>query len=232
MLEDLPTTINQRLSERFQRIFDMTKSLSKGYKVSGLVTACNNLQIVTKLNPYQVISWYKIISPHCYQLITVIKIWIPRVFSEPVPVHIDPIWKQLSPIILPQTPLPAYHSWVPRSLNGRLSSKMAMGSFHSSDHGSAQGSIHSPMYSPPSLHIFIPPFTNPSPSLASKSHNNHYNRTWFMKLLMIPYHCVEWMINQWGKLSKDCMDCVKVTYWIVLIVGGIVSTVMVLAPFL
>jgi hypothetical protein len=109
---------------------------------------------------------------------------------------------------------------------------MAMGSFHSSDHGSAQGSIHSPMYSPPSLHIFIPPFTNPSPSLASKSHNNHYNRTWFMKLLMIPYHCVEWMINQWGKLSKDCMDCVKVTYWIVLIVGGIVSTVMVLAPFL
>jgi hypothetical protein len=58
------------------------------------------------------------------------------------------------------------------------------------------------------------------------------NRSWFMNIVMAPCDCVEWVLNNWGKPSKDCMNCVKVTYWIVLIVGGIVSTVMAIAPFL
>jgi hypothetical protein len=53
-----------------------------------------------------------------------------------------------------------------------------------------------------------------------------------MNIVMAPCDCVEWVLNKWGKPSKDCMNCVKVTYWIVLIVGGIVSTVMAIAPFL
>src|SRR5579862_3098702 len=111
--------------------------------------------------------------------------WIPRAFSEPAPVRIDPIWKQPYPIILPRTPLPAYHSRVSRSPNMISSSRMATGSFHGSVHGSAQGSVHSAVHSPPSLHTSVPLPTNPSPSLASESHNNHHNRSWFMKLLMI-----------------------------------------------
>ena len=53
-----------------------------------------------------------------------------------------------------------------------------------------------------------------------------------MNLLMAPCDFVEWVMNKWGSPSEDCMNCVKVTYWIVLIVGGIISTVMAVAPFI
>jgi len=53
-----------------------------------------------------------------------------------------------------------------------------------------------------------------------------------MNLLMAPCDFVEWVMNKCGSPSEDCMNCVKVTYWIVLIVGGIISTVLAVAPFL
>lgn len=155
--------------------------------------------------------------------------WIPREFSEPVPVCIDPIWKSPSPMIFPRMPLPVYHSRAnPGSSKVRLcSERIASGSFHSSIHdsvhSSAHGSVHgsiNPSFPPTaSLHPSITDTSQVSPNSEDRCNKRH-NRCWLMKLLMAPCDCVEWMISKWGKPSKDCMNYVKVTYWIVLIVEG------------
>lgn len=57
-------------------------------------------------------------------------------------------------------------------------------------------------------------------------------RNIFMRMLMAPFDFMEWILQKWMKPSEDCMRCARLTYWIVLIVGGIITTVVALAPFL
>ena len=142
---------------------------------------------------------------------TTIIMWIPRAFSEPVPVRIDPIWKQTSPIVIPRAHIPSYR---PRSrgVRSQACSARPMPSVHA-------GSTHLAG-------------SQTSPTLEEGIGSKRKNRGWFMNIVMAPCDFVEWTLKKWGNPSKDCMNCVKVTYWIVLIVGGIVSTVMAIAPFL
>jgi hypothetical protein len=58
------------------------------------------------------------------------------------------------------------------------------------------------------------------------------SRSWLMNILMAPVDLVEWVLKKWKAPSDDCMRCVRVTYWTVLIVGGIISIVVTIAPFL
>jgi hypothetical protein len=98
------------------------------------------------------------------------------------------------------------------------------GSVHGSVHGSTHGSVHGSV--PLSAGV------DPTPESAEERKSRRRDRCWLMNILMAPCDCVEWMVSKWGKPSKDCMNCVKVVYWIVLIVGGIISTVVAVAPFL
>jgi hypothetical protein len=58
------------------------------------------------------------------------------------------------------------------------------------------------------------------------------SRSWFMNILMAPVDLVEWVLKKWKSPSDNCMRFVRVTYWSVLIVGGIISAVVTIAPFL
>jgi hypothetical protein len=144
--------------------------------------------------------------------------WIPAAYSEPVPVRIDPVWKHPSPMIRPRISIPAYHS------RGTARS----GDVRSDGGPRVPGSVHG------SVHPSVPPSSrsSPTPDSPDEGRNRRRNRCWLMNILMAPCDFVEWLVNKWGKPSNECMDCVKVTYWIVLIVGGIVTTVMAVAPFL
>jgi hypothetical protein len=58
------------------------------------------------------------------------------------------------------------------------------------------------------------------------------SRSWLMNILMAPVDLVECVLKKWKSPSDGCMRCVRVTYWTVLIVGGIISAVVTIAPFL
>lgn len=53
-----------------------------------------------------------------------------------------------------------------------------------------------------------------------------------MNILMTPVDAVEWVLKKWMSPSDDCMQFLRITYWTVLIVGGIISAVVTIAPFL
>ena len=53
-----------------------------------------------------------------------------------------------------------------------------------------------------------------------------------LRILMLPCDLIEALIKKWWQPNEECMHCVKVTYWIVLIVGGIISAIVAIVPFL
>lgn len=57
-------------------------------------------------------------------------------------------------------------------------------------------------------------------------------RNCLVKCLMLPYDLLEGLIKKWWEPNENCMHCVKITYWMVLIVGGIISAIMTVVPFL
>lgn len=57
-------------------------------------------------------------------------------------------------------------------------------------------------------------------------------RNFFTRMIMAPFDLLELLLKRWLRPSDDCLRCVRVTYWIVLIVGGIITTVIALLPFL
>jgi len=46
-----------------------------------------------------------------------------------------------------------------------------------------------------------------------------------MKIIMAPCDGVEWLISKWCSPSEECMRCMQVTYWTVLVVGGVIGIV-------
>lgn len=54
-------------------------------------------------------------------------------------------------------------------------------------------------------------------------------RNCLIKCLMFPCDLLEALIKKWWQPNEQCVHCVKITYWMVLIVGGIISAVY---PFL
>ena len=151
---------------------------------------------------------------------TTITMFLPRAFSEPIPIRIDPIWKQASPIILPRAAhIPPYRP--PRSHV-----------LHSRSQPASTRPTHSLKSLHPSRVGSTCPLEESQTATPMEGRSKRRDRCWFMNILMGPCDFVEWGLKKWGTPSRDCMNCVKVTYWIVLIVGGIVSTVMAVAPFL
>jgi hypothetical protein len=80
------------------------------------------------------------------------------------------------------------------------------------------------------------PLTQPSIETAPETRRERRarersERNRFLKIIMAPVDLVEWVIEQWWNPSDSCMRCIRVTYWLVLIIGGIVSIVVALAPF-
>jgi len=69
----------------------------------------------------------------------------------------------------------------------------------------------------------------PSVALTAELEPEPRRRNCLLRILMAPCDFVEGLIRKWWQPNEDCMRCVKVTYWIVLIVGGIISAVL---PFL
>jgi hypothetical protein len=49
-----------------------------------------------------------------------------------------------------------------------------------------------------------------------------------LKILKTPLKFIKWGLRKWLSPSEDCMRCVNVTYWVVLIIGGILSAVVAL----
>lgn len=84
----------------------------------------------------------------------------------------------------------------------------------------------------PSVHAGSAHPSHTSAPLEEEMGSKRKSRCRFMNIVMAPCDFVERIMKKWGNPSKDCINCIKVTYWIVLIVGGIVSTVMAIAPFL
>jgi hypothetical protein len=52
------------------------------------------------------------------------------------------------------------------------------------------------------------------------------------RILMAPFDFLDSLLKKWLKPTDDCMRCVRLTYWVVLIVGGIITTAIAIAPFL
>jgi hypothetical protein len=67
------------------------------------------------------------------------------------------------------------------------------------------------------------------PSIDSQSKSPRKRRSWIMKILCAPSDFVKWVIKKWFAPSDECMRCVNITYWLVLIVGGMVSAVVALS---
>jgi hypothetical protein len=75
-----------------------------------------------------------------------------------------------------------------------------------------------------------------APSVSSPQSESDWNkkkkRNWFVRILMLPYDALEWLLRRWCSPNESCMDCVKVTYWIVLIIAAILGAIVTIAPFL
>jgi hypothetical protein len=57
-------------------------------------------------------------------------------------------------------------------------------------------------------------------------------RNCFMKIIMAPCDLLEWILKKWCRPTENCINCLKVIYWAVLIVGGIIGAVVAISPLL
>jgi hypothetical protein len=131
---------------------------------------------------------------------------IPRAHSDPGAPRLDKVWKNKFPSLpkraaLNAIPIPPYNSRGPHSALGR------MGRYETR-------SMASPSIASPST-------TSTPPK----------KRSWFKKIIMAPVDFAEWLVKKWGNPSDACMKWFRVIYWTVLIVGGIISAIVTLAPF-
>jgi hypothetical protein len=71
-----------------------------------------------------------------------------------------------------------------------------------------------------------------SPSHPSLVGQPQKKRHFFKRIIMAPFDFLDTSLKKWLKPTDDCMRCVRLTYWVVLIVGGIITTAIAIAPFL
>lgn len=71
-----------------------------------------------------------------------------------------------------------------------------------------------------------------APSVVLLEKPKRKRRCCLMRFLMAPCDFLEWLIKKWWHPNEDCLRCVNVTYWVVVIVGGIISAVISIAPIL
>lgn len=138
---------------------------------------------------------------------------IPRIHSDPGPSRLDSLWRQTSPRLPSKVyiqPIPQ----VPVSLRNH-ESRPNVPQVRSIG-VSAQEQMRS---------IGINTELPRAPEVRKK-------RNWFMKVIMTPCDLLAWGLKKWCQPNENCINCIKVTYWLVLIVAGIIGAVVAIAPFL
>ena len=147
---------------------------------------------------------------------------IPRACSDPGVPRLHPIWKHpLSP--LPDKiarPIPSYHG----STSGRSNTSRYYGRTSGMSQMESRGIGSDVAYlETRSFGVNVP---------AAELELEPRRRSCCIRILMLPCDLVEAVIKKWWQPNEECMHCVKVTYWLVLIFGGIISAVLSIIPFL
>ena len=134
--------------------------------------------------------------------------YIPRARSDPGAPRRDRIWKQR----LPRLPTRAHVQPIPQ--------------------------FHGPRYQCPGTpsvgSAYIPHVQTRSVGVNALSIETQEKprRSCFMRILMAPCDFLKWFLKKWCAPNENCMRCVNVTYWLVLILGGLISAAAALTPFL
>jgi hypothetical protein len=167
---------------------------------------------------------------------------IPRLQSDPGPSRLDPIWKLSFPpiprperLMLRQIP-PLITPLRAPSMNSGNDSIISFGPFQAGVRsvGVGSDSIHfSDIHAPaPMTQISRIPasISVQSGSLGHIPKSGKRQRHCLIKVIMAPCDALEWALHKCFSPDENCSRCLKVMYWMVLIVGGIVSTVTALGP--
>ena len=51
-----------------------------------------------------------------------------------------------------------------------------------------------------------------------------------LRILLVPYTLIAWILTSWCSPSPECMRCVQISYWMVIMVSGIITLVLALSP--
>lgn len=150
---------------------------------------------------------------------------IPRAYSDPGAPRLHTIWKHPFPPLPDNAvrPIPSYHGSTSGHSNksryhGRTS---RMPQVQSRGIGSDIACLETRSFGvnvPSGLSVEL----EPAPR----------RRNCLLRILMFPCDLLEALIRKWCEPNERCIHCLKVTYWIVLIVGGICSAILTLAPLL
>jgi hypothetical protein len=68
---------------------------------------------------------------------------------------------------------------------------------------------------------------------SSRTHSTrpHRKRTWFKRIIMAPIEALENLIKKRWTPSENTIICIRTTYYILVIVGAIISIITTLTPF-
>jgi hypothetical protein len=76
------------------------------------------------------------------------------------------------------------------------------------------------------------PVCQPS-RMEGSSRSQTPRRSWWKKVLMAPVDGIIWLVEKFCfKPSDECLQCVQMTYFVVLILGAIISAVVTVLPLL
>lgn len=149
---------------------------------------------------------------------------IPYAYSDPGAPRLHPIWKQP----LPPLPDKVYAQRIP-SFHGSTIGRLNVPRYHGRTSRMPQMPSAGVGSDVAYLETRSVGVNVPSVALTGEPELERRRRNCLLRILMAPCDFMEWLIRKWWQPNEDCMRCVKITYWIVLIVGGIISAVV---PFL
>jgi hypothetical protein len=134
---------------------------------------------------------------------------LPRAYSEPSPSRFVDVRRELrSPPVIPRNVYVQESHRAPRSVSSNNSAHGSTTRTQPLQPRAVRVGEHSPQ-SPPET--------------------PRQKRPWFMKALCFPCDLLKWGVRKCFSPSDECMRCVNVAYWIVIIIGGIISAVVALS---
>ena len=151
-----------------------------------------------------------LINFHCISSHAVMN--YPRAASDPGPLRLDPVWHQTVPAFPKRAvvrPIPPFNTSTSTSQQVPRDTERSR------------------------IEIFRPYATHGAyfPAPVTHSTRQPRRRFCFVRIIMAPVDGIIWALQRWGRPSDNTIRCVKVTYWIAVIMGGIISTIITLAPF-
>lgn len=129
-----------------------------------------------------------------------------RLHSDPGIARLDPIWKQQAPCTWPS------NAYIIPSFSQNRHTPQRIATYAQSLAPTRDMGVNYPSVS------------------GSLTEEQQPQRSWFIKLIMAPYNAVERLLHCCCTPSEQCLRCVKLIYMVVLIVGGIISTIVAIVP--